>query len=121
VTPQVLANVKEFIGGDLNMFDGYEELSQENKDKVALAFKEGHVADEDWVGVSESFSCFQDANSHTFQSSITTIQKIKLRCTWLQKSLLSLRAVKMNPPPAPELMQPTQFRALFSLCPSQSS
>jgi hypothetical protein len=56
VTPQVIANIKDFIDGDVDMLDGYEELSQENKDKVALALKEGHVADEDWVGVSEFLS-----------------------------------------------------------------
>jgi hypothetical protein len=53
VTPVVLSNLKTLIDDDVDMFDGYEELSQENKDKIALALKEGHVADEDWAWVSD--------------------------------------------------------------------
>jgi hypothetical protein len=34
------------------MVDGYDDLSTESKAKVDYALKHGHVADEDWKGVS---------------------------------------------------------------------
>lgn len=34
------------------MLDGYEDMPDDVKEKIAAAFKAGHVADEDWKGVS---------------------------------------------------------------------
>ena len=52
VTPKVLANLKDFLEEDLDMFDGYEELLDEYKDKIRRALEQGHVDDKDWKHVS---------------------------------------------------------------------
>ena len=54
VTPQQISNVNEEIEDDVMNLDGYEELPEEDQEKVARAFKQGHVDDEDWNGVSDS-------------------------------------------------------------------
>jgi hypothetical protein len=61
VTPKVLENVKNFLkGGDedatvnMDFLEGYDELPDEWKAKIDHALEEGHVADEDWRGVSGS-------------------------------------------------------------------
>jgi len=46
--------VNEEIEDDVMNLDGYEELPEEDQEKVARAFKQGHVDDEDWNGVSDS-------------------------------------------------------------------
>ena len=35
---------------DMNLFDGWEELPDEQKDKVRITVEVGHVDDEDWKG-----------------------------------------------------------------------
>ncbi|TRM60320.1 hypothetical protein BD626DRAFT_407541 [Schizophyllum amplum] len=45
-TPKVLANIKEAFP-DPSELDGYEELNDEDKERIAKAYEEGHVADED--------------------------------------------------------------------------
>lgn len=67
VTPAQIANIQSQIGplddldldADLPMIlDGYEDLSLEAQEKVKFALEHGHVADEDWKGVSFTFdSC----------------------------------------------------------------
>jgi hypothetical protein len=52
VTPKVLANVNNFIDGDVTMLDGFEELPDAEQSKVRKALEDGHVDDEDWKGVS---------------------------------------------------------------------
>lgn len=53
VTPQQIVNLKESVEDDLQTyFDGYEDLDDHEKARVAKAVEEGHVADEDWKGVS---------------------------------------------------------------------
>ena len=52
MTPKVLANVKEAISGDYEMFDGFDELPSEEQERVRRAIEQGHVDDEDWKGVS---------------------------------------------------------------------
>lgn len=63
VTPNVIQNLKDAIkdisGGDetdCSALDGFDELSEENQDKVRRALEQGHVDDEDWKGVSFSLS-----------------------------------------------------------------
>ena len=55
MTPKVVSNMQELItdegDGDPSVIDGFEELSEENKDKVRKAIEQGHVDDEDWKGV----------------------------------------------------------------------
>ncbi|RAH72852.1 uncharacterized protein BO66DRAFT_418362 [Aspergillus aculeatinus CBS 121060] len=57
VTPNVIQNLKDAIkdisGGDetdCSALDGFDELSEENQDKVRRALEQGHVDDEDWKG-----------------------------------------------------------------------
>lgn len=50
-TPQVIANINEAIEGDTDLFDGYDELPEEEQTRVSQALEQGHVADEDWKGV----------------------------------------------------------------------
>ncbi|PYH42355.1 uncharacterized protein BP01DRAFT_359446 [Aspergillus saccharolyticus JOP 1030-1] len=57
VTPVVIENLKEAIeelsGGDATDYsalDGFDELSEENQEKVRRALEQGHVDDADWRG-----------------------------------------------------------------------
>lgn len=56
VTPKIVSNINELIGEgddrDLDMLDGYEDLSPEIQKKIESALEQGHVDDEDWNGVS---------------------------------------------------------------------
>lgn len=60
-TPQQIVNARkplipedeedeEGMEIDMKLFDGWEELSDEQKDKVRIALEVGHVDDEDWKG-----------------------------------------------------------------------
>jgi hypothetical protein len=58
----MISNMIEVVGEgddrDLDLLDGYEDLSQEHQDKLARALDQGHIDDEDWNGVSGVlFSC----------------------------------------------------------------
>jgi hypothetical protein len=37
---------------DHNVLDGYDEVDEENQEKIRTALQEGHIPDEDWKGVS---------------------------------------------------------------------
>lgn len=52
--------MKEVVGdkNDFDCLDGFDELSEENQIKVKEAVERGHVADEDWRGVSYSLLYF---------------------------------------------------------------
>lgn len=51
-TPNVVKNVEEKIEGNLDYLDGYDDLPEREQGKVRLALDQGHIADEDWTGVS---------------------------------------------------------------------
>lgn len=55
VTPKVIQNVKRAIEDDFNLLDGYEDLPEDEQQTVRNAIEDGHVADEDFNGVSRSF------------------------------------------------------------------
>ena len=38
------------------MIDGYDGLPEDAKDKVRRALEQGHIDDEDWKGVSKTFT-----------------------------------------------------------------
>ena len=57
MTPKQIINIKDAIDDDVNNLDGYEDLPEDLQEKIATAIQEGHVADEDWNGVS-----FQNEN-----------------------------------------------------------
>lgn len=66
VTPVQIANLQSQVGpledldldSDLpSILDGYDELSVEAQEKVKEALVHGHVADEDWKGVSKVSAC----------------------------------------------------------------
>lgn len=52
VTPEQIKNIKNFIEGDMDLLEGYDEMPQDARDKVDFAIEHGHVPDEDWKGVS---------------------------------------------------------------------
>ena len=52
MTPKQLSNVKDSIDDDTANLDGYEDLPADLQAKIDKAVEEGHVADEDWNGVS---------------------------------------------------------------------
>lgn len=56
VTPKIVGNINDLIGEgddkDLDMLDGYEDLSPEIQQKIERALDQGHVDNEDWNGVS---------------------------------------------------------------------
>lgn len=66
MTPRVLSNiivgrfeVDKLTGDeDFEKIDGWEELSDELRVKVRQALIDGHVADEDWKGVSLFYPIF---------------------------------------------------------------
>lgn len=39
---------------DMGVIDGWEEITDEARDKLRKALKQGHVDDEDWKGVSHT-------------------------------------------------------------------
>ena len=52
-------NIQDMVEGldldtDLDVLDGWEELDEEAQEKIKNAIRVGHVADEDWRGVSLS-------------------------------------------------------------------
>lgn len=48
--------MKESSDDDIEMVDGYDDLPEDVKDKVQRALEQGHVDDEDWKGVSKTFT-----------------------------------------------------------------
>ena len=52
MTPKQIENVKTAIENNLDYLDGYEELPEHDQERVKTALKDGHIADEDWTGVS---------------------------------------------------------------------
>ncbi len=52
ITPRVIANLKNVIEDNLDLFDGYDELPEHEQEKMRRALEQGHVDDEDWKGVS---------------------------------------------------------------------
>lgn len=54
VTPKQIDSLKTAVEDDVSMLDGYEELPDDLQEKVKLALENGHVADEDWRGVTAS-------------------------------------------------------------------
>ena len=57
MTPKQLESLHDVLEGDVEMFDGYEELPNDCQEKVKRALENGHVDDEDWKGVM--FPCPQ--------------------------------------------------------------
>lgn len=53
MTPQVLNNWAETAEMDMERVDGYDELSDDAKQRVKRALEQKHVDDEDWNGVGE--------------------------------------------------------------------
>jgi hypothetical protein len=51
VTPKQIENLKAAIEDDLELFDGYDELPEAEKEKMRRALEQGHVDDEDWKWV----------------------------------------------------------------------
>ena len=47
-----MRNWQESTEGDPDLIDGYDELPEDMQAKVLKALEVGHVADEDWNGVS---------------------------------------------------------------------
>lgn len=70
VTPQIIHNVMEQVGEDIDLdedidvLDGADELESWAQDKVKQALRQGHVDDEDWKGVS----CLWHVTPHAFHS-----------------------------------------------------
>lgn len=52
VTPKQISNLIETTEGDTELVDGFDELSDENQEKIKFALENGHIPDEDWKGVS---------------------------------------------------------------------
>lgn len=57
VTPAQIANWQEATadgegGYDTELIDGFDEVPEDAQNKIILALNDGHVADEDWKGVS---------------------------------------------------------------------
>lgn len=71
VTPVVVSNIRDFIDGDFEMIDGFEEMPADWQDKIKRAVEQGHVDDEDWKGVSTFithpiiYPTFLKLDSHT--------------------------------------------------------
>lgn len=67
VTPRQISVIIGQLGGiedydlenDLDVLDGFEELPGWAQDKIRDALRNGHVADEDWKGVSDGVDSLQ--------------------------------------------------------------
>jgi hypothetical protein len=63
VTPLQIKNIQDMVEGldldtDLDVLDGWDEIDEDFQEKIKHALRLGHVADEDWRGVSPSrLSC----------------------------------------------------------------
>lgn len=54
MTPKLLSNIVQSLEEaemEMGEIDGFDELSEENQEKVLKAAEQGHVEDEDWNGV----------------------------------------------------------------------
>ena len=62
-TPAQLANINGYIEDDPDNLDGYEDLDEDDQERVRTALEEGHVADEDLVSLvrSSDRKCETDA------------------------------------------------------------
>ena len=56
VTPKQMENLNKTIEGNLDFLDGYDEVDEESQAKVKKALEDGHVADDEWKGVSTFLS-----------------------------------------------------------------
>ena len=54
VTGKQIEHVKEAIEGDLDLFDGFEDIPEEDQARVKKALDDGIVAAEDWRGEAEA-------------------------------------------------------------------
>ena len=54
MTPKVLANMKEAIEDNVELLDGFDEIPEYLQGKVKTALADGHVGDDDWMGVGRS-------------------------------------------------------------------
>ncbi|KAL2818864.1 hypothetical protein BJX63DRAFT_383086 [Aspergillus granulosus] len=54
VTPKIVSHINEVVGEgddrDLDLLDGYADLSEEHQEKLIRALDQGHIDDEDWKG-----------------------------------------------------------------------
>lgn len=62
MTPKQIENLIETCEGDTDLIDGYDELPPEYQEKIKYALENGHVADEDWKGVSANQDLFRPIN-----------------------------------------------------------
>ena len=69
MTPRQIASLKDSLGEDedASELDGFEEISEENQEKVRQAVAQGHVADEDWRGVCFVFTLIPNSTFTDFR------------------------------------------------------
>lgn len=46
----------ETINGDFEMLDGFDDLPDEDQERVRRALEQGHVDDDEWKGVSSLYT-----------------------------------------------------------------
>lgn len=59
MTPKQISNLKNSVDDDASNLDGYDDLPDDFQEKISKAIEEGHVADEDWNGVSTNYEGFR--------------------------------------------------------------
>lgn len=58
VTPKLISNMAKTFeedGDSVEDLDGFDEISEDNQQRIRKALEQGHVDDDDWKGVSASF------------------------------------------------------------------
>jgi len=48
VTPKQIENLQKESEGDMDLVDGYTDMSTEMQEKIMRALEQGHVDDADW-------------------------------------------------------------------------
>lgn len=51
VTPKQITHLKEAIEDSVDLLDGYEDLDEDLQEKIKKTLEDGHVSDDDWIGV----------------------------------------------------------------------
>lgn len=52
MTPKQIINLKQAIEDNVDLLDGYEDLDEDIQEKIKKSLEDGHIPDDEWIGVS---------------------------------------------------------------------
>lgn len=82
MTPKIISNFRSSLSS-VDELDGYEELKKADKDRVLVAWEEGHVADEDVPDTARKGAVDEEdeGEKKTDSKKKSRAKKIKVVCT----------------------------------------